>query len=177
MDTGGDGLISAEELARATSIVGFVSGRANVKMDALRWLPCFHKGATRVLLRLNTRASGANSNPNQNPNPGAFSPTLYPTWDVIAGLALLCTAATTPFEVGFLDPPKSAMEPMFILNRIIDGIFVIDIIFQFFIMYRRLLSPHTADHLPSKSAAFHDFPQRAFHALEQVPQGVKWADA
>ena len=56
MDTGGDGLISAEELARATSIVGFVSGRANVKMDALRWLPCFHKGATRVLLRLNTRA-------------------------------------------------------------------------------------------------------------------------
>jgi hypothetical protein len=60
--------------------------------------------------------------------------TIFPAWDVIGGLALMYTAALTPFEVGFLPPPTRADEPLFVINRIVDCIFILDVIFAFFIM-------------------------------------------
>ena len=65
------------------------------------------------------------------------APTLFPTWDIVTGVALIVTATTTPFEVGFLPPPKRADEALFILNRVIDGIFLADVMLQFFLMYRK----------------------------------------
>ena len=58
-----------------------------------------------------------------------------PIWDLLGMLALAYTAILTPYEVAFLDPPKSwadaATDGMFICNRIIDVIFVCDMILQF----------------------------------------------
>jgi CRP-like cAMP-binding protein len=63
-------------------------------------------------------------------------PTLYPGWDMITAIALLFTAAVTPFEVGYLPAPKRADEPLFIINRIIDCIFIFDMLCAFFLMQR-----------------------------------------
>lgn len=60
--------------------------------------------------------------------------TVFPAWDIVASIALLFTVAVTPFEVGFLPPPESALEPLFLLNRVVDGIFLTDILLHFFIM-------------------------------------------
>ena len=43
-------------------------------------------------------------------------------------------ALVTPFEVGFLEPATSPTEVLFLVNRGIDVIFVVDLILQFFIM-------------------------------------------
>ena len=59
--------------------------------------------------------------------------TLFPFWDVITALALIFTVTVTPFEVGFLDPPTRP-DTLWITNRVVDCIFVLDVIFQFFIM-------------------------------------------
>lgn len=40
----------------------------------------------------------------------------------------------TPFEVAFLPPPTTPLEPLFIANRIIDLIFSMDIVLQFVLM-------------------------------------------
>lgn len=56
-------------------------------------------------------------------------------WDLFTTLALLFTAFVTPFEVGFL-PMSSWDEPMFLVNRAVDGIFVVDMVLQFFTVYR-----------------------------------------
>lgn len=60
--------------------------------------------------------------------------TLFPAWDHVAAIALIFTAAVTPFEVGFLPPSRSALEPLFLINRMVDCVFVADVVFQFFIM-------------------------------------------
>jgi len=60
--------------------------------------------------------------------------TIFPAWDAIGAAALLFTAAVTPFEVGFLPAPTTALEPLFIINRLVDLVFVLDVFFQFFIM-------------------------------------------
>ena len=57
---------------------------------------------------------------------------LVSVWDTICIVALVFTALATPFEVAFLSAPKRADEPLFIVNRIIDAIFVIDITANFF---------------------------------------------
>ena len=57
-------------------------------------------------------------------------------WDVITGLALVFTAIVTPWEVAFAEPPKSAIESMFLFNRFIDCIFLIDMFLQFFLIYQ-----------------------------------------
>ena len=56
-------------------------------------------------------------------------------WDVVTCSALLFTAVITPYEVGFLPPPESSMEVLFILNRIVDIVFLIDICVHFVLMY------------------------------------------
>lgn len=62
------------------------------------------------------------------------SPTLYPNWDYLTGIALIFTALVTPFEVGFLKPSTSFTDPLFIINRMIDVCFILDMCFAFFTM-------------------------------------------
>ena len=57
-------------------------------------------------------------------------------WDLISTLALLYTAAVTPFEAAFVTAvygPAAWRDPWFLLNRLLDGIFALDMILQFFI--------------------------------------------
>ena len=56
-------------------------------------------------------------------------------WDCLTGLALIFTAFVTPFEVGFLPPPKSLTEPLFIINRLLDVIFLVDMVLSSLLMY------------------------------------------
>jgi hypothetical protein len=64
-------------------------------------------------------------------------PTVFPAWDIITSLALLFTAFATPYEVGFLPPPAPPCnQPLFVINRLIDGIFLVDMAMQFFLMER-----------------------------------------
>ena len=56
-------------------------------------------------------------------------------WDGITGVALIFTAFVTPFEVGFLPPPKSLTDPLFIINRLLDVIFCLDMVFSSLLMY------------------------------------------
>ena len=51
-------------------------------------------------------------------------------WDKIIMLILMWTAVVTPFEVSFMEP---AYNHMFVLNRIIDAIFFMDICMTFFL--------------------------------------------
>ena len=42
-------------------------------------------------------------------------------WDSVTALALIFTAMVTPFEVGFLPSAESALEALFLINRLLDG--------------------------------------------------------
>ena len=57
-------------------------------------------------------------------------------WDVATTIALLWTAFVTPFEVGFLPSSESTTLPLFICNRLVDGVFIIDMVLAFFVPYR-----------------------------------------
>ena len=59
---------------------------------------------------------------------------IFAWWDGITVVALIFTALVTPYEVAFLPPSASVLDPMFLINRSVDGIFACDIILQFFIM-------------------------------------------
>ena len=61
-------------------------------------------------------------------------------WDSLVAVCLIVTATLTPFEVAFLDPPTRYSDRIFLLNRVIDMIFICDIILQFLQMY-----PETSD--------------------------------
>ena len=56
-------------------------------------------------------------------------------WDATTGLALIFTAIVTPPEVAFMPASESALEPLFVINRMIDGIFFADIFVQFLLIY------------------------------------------
>jgi hypothetical protein len=58
-------------------------------------------------------------------------------WDMCNAGALIFTTFVTPVELGFLPPPKRASDILFLVNRVIDGIFAIDIVLSFFMMYKR----------------------------------------
>lgn len=62
--------------------------------------------------------------------------TLFPAWHFVATAALLFTVAVTPFEVGFLGAPATVddLNALFYINRVVDLVFIVDIILQFFIM-------------------------------------------
>ena len=49
-------------------------------------------------------------------------------------MALVFTAIVTPYEVSLLEEPKTASDPLFIINRFIDAIFFIDMCIQFICM-------------------------------------------
>ena len=52
-------------------------------------------------------------------------------WDALTTLALLFTATVTPFEVALLDVK---LDALFIVNRVVDSIFAMDILVQFITM-------------------------------------------
>lgn len=62
-------------------------------------------------------------------NPG--SPSMQ-RWGIVVLLALVFTSVMTPFEVAFIEPSINAL---FFLNRMIDMVFIIDMIFNFLLMY------------------------------------------
>ena len=45
-------------------------------------------------------------------------------WEVVTSTALIFTALLTPYEVAFVPPAREVVEPWFIVNRIVDGIFL-----------------------------------------------------
>ena len=55
-------------------------------------------------------------------------------WDATTSIALLYTALITPPEVALLDSARFGYEPMFVINRVIDVIFIADMILQFRLM-------------------------------------------
>ena len=56
-------------------------------------------------------------------------------WDFVLSFALIFTAVFTPVEVGFIPVPKDRWaDPLFIVNRVVDMIFIIDMSLQFCLM-------------------------------------------
>jgi len=58
------------------------------------------------------------------------------TWDAALASALIFTAIVTPYEVAFLGPTDDASNPIFILNRLVDAILLLDMGMQFLLKYR-----------------------------------------
>lgn len=61
-----------------------------------------------------------------------------PWWDFTTTLALLYTAVITPWETAFITVDETLNpwgEGWFLINRLVDLIFLVDMILQFFIMY------------------------------------------
>jgi len=54
--------------------------------------------------------------------------------DTVTALGLLFTLVATPFEVSFLSPAES-IDGLFVLNRLVDVIFIMDMFLQFLLMY------------------------------------------
>jgi hypothetical protein len=59
------------------------------------------------------------------------NPTLH-KWDIVMILAILFSAVVTPFEVAFIE---TKFDALFIVNRIVDALFVVDMYIQFHLMY------------------------------------------
>ena len=57
-------------------------------------------------------------------------------WDQLTMFALIFVAFVTPFEVALLEATWEEMLPLFIINRLVDLTFLIDIGIQFFVPYR-----------------------------------------
>ena len=55
-------------------------------------------------------------------------------WDAVTSIALIITALVTPFEVAFLE--NEGVDALFVINRVIDVIFIVDMAMAFFLMYR-----------------------------------------
>ena len=55
-------------------------------------------------------------------------------WDFCTCSALIFTAIFTPIEVGFVETSEDRWsDPLFLINRIVDSVFLCDVILQFFI--------------------------------------------
>jgi hypothetical protein len=57
-------------------------------------------------------------------------------WDVVTSLALIYTVVMSPVEVAFLPAPDNAAEPLFLINRFIDIVFICDIFICFATIYK-----------------------------------------
>ena len=57
-------------------------------------------------------------------------------WDGLTATALIFTATVTPFEVAFLETAESTNDALFVINRLLDVIFTLDMLSQFFLMYK-----------------------------------------
>jgi hypothetical protein len=58
-----------------------------------------------------------------------------PFWDLTTSLAILFTAFVTPYEVALLPMATSPTETLFLINRFLDVIFIIDMYVQFVLIY------------------------------------------
>ena len=58
-------------------------------------------------------------------------------WDLLTTIALLFTATVTPYEVSLL---QAQFDVLFIVNRVVDTIFLIDIVVQFLLIRERKTS-------------------------------------
>ena len=59
-------------------------------------------------------------------------------WDAAIAVALIFTAVITPYEVAFLPAPSLPVDLLFVTNRLIDVLFIIDIGLNFCLMYHRV---------------------------------------
>ena len=83
-------------------------------------------------------------------------------WDGIISLALVFTAIVTPIEVGFMGIPEDRWEdPLFLVNRFVDLVFIYDLCLQFVLMYP---SSETQDGIDT-TAWVEDFQQIGRHYL------------
>ena len=57
---------------------------------------------------------------------------LISQWDIVTVYALFFTALVTPYEIGFVD---LSIDPLFWINRLVDTVFLADIVLNFFISY------------------------------------------
>lgn len=60
------------------------------------------------------------------------------SWDIVTTLALLYTAVVTPFEASFLPSTFGTgawTDGWFLVNRLLDVIFLCDMVLQFFVAY------------------------------------------
>ncbi|XP_047308112.1 potassium channel AKT1-like [Impatiens glandulifera] len=57
---------------------------------------------------------------------------VYRTWEMFLVILVGYTAWVSPFEFGFLDKPEG---PLSVINNIVNGFFVIDIVLTFFVAY------------------------------------------
>ena len=55
-------------------------------------------------------------------------------WDTITGVFLIFVALVTPFEVGYLQPTTSWLDPLFLVNQVVNAVFLADLVLQFFLM-------------------------------------------
>ena len=51
-----------------------------------------------------------------------------PRWDMATFVALFFTALVTPYEVSFLSQPETMADPLFVINRLVDTLFLIDMV-------------------------------------------------
>jgi hypothetical protein len=56
-------------------------------------------------------------------------------WDGATTLALLFTASITPYEVAFLETDPDEYPVLFVANRVVDVLFLCDVVLQFFLCY------------------------------------------
>ena len=56
-------------------------------------------------------------------------------WDTVTMLAIAFTALVTPYEIAYLPMATSATNPLFIINRVMDIIFIVDMLITFRMMY------------------------------------------
>ena len=79
-------------------------------------------------------------------------------WDGVTAVALVYTAIVTPAECALFDAAKSMLEPLFLVNRVLDGIFLFDMSIQFRLMVQKT---HTASEgavwLSKPSAIAHNY--------------------
>lgn len=59
----------------------------------------------------------------------------FPPWDALVSVAIVFTAIVTPYEVSFLPAATSAANGLFLVNRCIDILFVIDLAVNFVLMF------------------------------------------
>jgi potassium voltage-gated channel Eag-related subfamily H protein 7 len=91
------------------------------------------KGRKSTISREDTRVF---SNPDQMSVPKGgciINPKKTGKWDATMIICLVFTAVVTPYEVGFLD--SSVINGLWVINRLVDGLFGIDMIVNFMLAY------------------------------------------
>lgn len=79
-------------------------------------------------------------------------------WDLVTTIALFYVAVVTPIEVGFIESPDCALQwtdGMFLINRLLDCIFILDMIMQLRLGYKSETLEGTQWVLDARSVALH----------------------